>query len=995
MKGWQVPRKAGWDTHGLPVELEVEKLLNINGKPEIERYGVEPFIKKCKESVWKYENEWRKMSERVGFWADMDDPYVTYHNSYIESVWWALKTIWDKGLLYKGHKVVPYCPRCGTALSSHEVSQGYQNVRETSVFVKFKAADAENRYFLVWTTTPWTLPSNVALCVNADKDYARVRCGDEEYILAEALLDSVLDTREAGYSGYEKLETFKGAALEGLAYEPLHSRGQNFRFDAPAEGAFYVCCDNYVTLTDGTGIVHIAPAFGEDDARVGLKYGLPFVQLVDEQGRFAESVTPWSGMFVKDADPHIVKALNMDGKLYKKIQHEHSYPFCWRCDTPLLYYARDTWFIKMSALRDKLMEYNNTVNWLPDNVRTGRFGNFLENVIDWGLSRERYWGTPLPIWECGCGYTHCVGSVAELREMSGAPADIELHKPYIDQVRLRCPDCGKEMKRVPEVIDCWFDSGAMPFAQWHYPFENKEWFEERFPADFISEAMDQTRGWFYSLMAISALLFDKSPYKNVVVLGHVLDKDGLKMSKHIGNTVEPMEAMEEYGADAVRWYFIVNSAPWLPNRFYGEAVKEVSRKFLGTLWNTYAFYVLYANIDQFNPAEHQLGADLAVMDRWILSRLHTLIKEVDSGLASYKLTEPARALNGFVDELSNWYVRRGRGRFWGNGMQQDKINAYMTLYTVLAAVAKLAAPFVPFISEAVYRNLVAKQDSLAPESVHLCDYPEVCEAYIDPELECGMDTVLAIVAAGRAARNSAGIKNRQPVAELLVAGGRLSPSQLRTYTDIVADELNVKEVRFVDDVENLALYKFKPQLKTLGKRYGKLLPEIGRILAESDGRELMAELKRAGELVFEVDGKEVRLSESDLLVETARLEGWALETSGKITAALNTKLTDELIEEGFVRELISKIQSMRKEADFDVCGRITVYYYGSDLIEKIFKKFCFTIKSEVLADDIIIADTKEQYWDRFRGQNRFRRGEGLRKEWDVNGEAVVLVVLKQ
>lgn len=964
MKGYKVLRKAGWDTHGLPVELEIEKQLGISGKPQIEKYGVEPFIKKCKDSVFTYESLWRKMSDRVGFWADMDNPYVTYHNDYIESVWWALKQIWDKGLLYKGHKIVPYCPRCGTALSSHEVAQGYKDVKEKSAIAKFKIKNTDNEYFLAWTTTPWTLPSNVALCVNANEDYSKIKVNDEYFILADALISSVVEDE------YEKIETFKGSNLEKMEYEPL------FNYAKVDKKAYYVTCDNYVTLTDGTGIVHIAPAFGEDDSRVGKNYDLPFVQLVNEQGNFVDEATDFAGMFVKDADKEVLKYLENAGTLYKALDFEHNYPFCWRCDTPLLYYARDTWFIAMTKLRDNLVKNNNTVNWLPDNIKQGRFGNFLENVIDWGLSRERYWGTPLPIWECSCGHKHTIGSIEELKSMSdNCPDDIELHKPYIDNVYLNCPKCGGKMKRVSEVIDCWFDSGSMPFAQWHYPFENKEIFEENYPADFISEAIDQTRGWFYTLMAISTCIFDKSPYKNVIVLGHVQDKDGRKMSKHLGNVVDPWAVLDKQGADAVRWYFYTNSSPWLPNRFYDEAVSEGQRKFMGTLWNTYAFYVLYANIDNFNPMDYKLEYDkLPPMDKWILSKLNTLIKYTDENLENYRITEPARAMTDFVDDLSNWYVRRCRERFWAKGMEQDKINAYMTLYTCLTTLTKLAAPFVPFITESIYQNLVVNIDKNAPKSVHLCDYPVYNEKYIDKDLEENMSLVLSIVVAGRAARNTANIKNRQPIGNMYVKADKVLD---KMYNDIVTDELNVKEIEFKDDVSSFTSYSFKPQLRTLGKKYGKLVPKIGEYLRENDGSNLMAELKNTDCIKFSIDGENVELKEEDVLVETAKTEGFVAESDKNVTVVLNTNLSEELLEEGFVREIISKIQTMRKEAGFEVLDRINIYFKDNNKIAEIFNKYNTQISSDVLADNIFEGETK-----------------GYEKSWNINGESVILSVEK-
>lgn len=964
MKGYKVLRKAGWDTHGLPVELEVEKQLGISGKPQIEDYGVEPFIKKCKDSVFTYESLWREMSDRVGFWADMDNPYVTYHNDYIESVWWALKQIWDKGLLYKGHKIVPYCPRCGTALSSHEVAQGYKKVKETSCIARFAVKGEENMYFLAWTTTPWTLPSNVALCVNKRETYSKVKADDGKiYILAQALLEEVLK------DGYEVIEEYKGQDLVGIEYEPL------FPYAKTDKKAFYVVEADYVTLTDGTGIVHIAPAFGEDDAQVGRRYDLPFVQLVNEQGCFTEEVEGLAGVFVKDGDKEILKRLEESGKLFAALPFEHDYPFCWRCDTPLLYYARDTWFIEMTKVRDNLLKNNETVNWMPDNIKHGRFGNFLENVIDWGLSRERYWGTPLPIWECKCGHRHTIGSIAELKEMSdNCPDDIELHKPYIDAVELNCPECAGKMHRVPEVIDCWFDSGSMPFAQWHYPFENKEIFDENYPADFISEAIDQTRGWFYTLMAISTLIFDKSPYKNVIVMGHVQDKDGRKMSKHLGNVVDPWAVLDNQGADAIRWYFYSNSAPWLPNRFDDKAVNEYQRKFMGTLWNTYAFYVLYANIDNFNPMDYKLEYDkLAPMDKWILSKLNSLVKFVDNSLDKYKITESARAMADFVDELSNWYVRRSRERFWGKDMPQDKINAYMTLYTVLETMTRLSAPFTPFMAESIYQNLVVKVDENAPKSVHLCDFPAADESMIDDKLEVNMELVLSIVVAGRAARNTSGIKNRQPIGNMYVQAERKLDDE---YYDIILDELNVKNIEFVEDASKFTSYSFKPQLRTLGKKYGKLVPSIGAYLRENDGNALMDELKTKGAVKFNIEGTDIELAEDDVLVETAQAEGFVAESDKGTTVVLSTELTPELIEEGFVRELVSKIQTMRKEAGFEVLDRIKVYYSGNDNIGKIFADNKESISTDVLANDICEGKAE------------------ISKEWNINGEMVTLSVEK-
>ncbi|WP_129724637.1 isoleucine--tRNA ligase [Xylanivirga thermophila] len=964
MKGYNVLRKAGWDTHGLPVELEVEKMLGIDGKPEIEKYGIEPFIKECKKSVWKYKGEWERMSDRVGFWVDMDDPYITYDNNYIESVWWALKEIWDKDLIYKGHKIVPYCPRCGTSLSSHEVAQGYKDVNEPSIYVKFKVKDEDNLYLMAWTTTPWTLPSNVALTVNPNETYIKARQGDDVCILAEALAKDVLG------EDFEIVDRFMGKDLKGMEYIPL------FDFAKPEKKAYYVVTGDFVTLTDGTGIVHTAPAFGEDDARVGRENDLPFVQLVNEQGKFVDAVEPWKGVFVKDADPLIIKDLEKRGLLHKIEDYEHSYPFCWRCDTPLLYYARDTWFIRMTELRDNLLKNNNTVNWLPDNIKEGRFGNFLDNVVDWGLSRERYWGTPLPIWECECGHRHMIGSIAELKEMGeNVPDAIELHRPYIDNIFIKCPKCGGNMKRVPEVIDCWFDSGSMPFAQWHYPFENKEIFENRYPADFISEAIDQTRGWFYTLMAISTLLFDKAPYKNVIVLGHVQDKDGQKMSKHKGNVVDPWDVLDKQGADAVRWYFYTSSAPWLPSRFYPEAVSEAQRKFMGTLWNTYAFFVLYANIDNFNPKDYKLEYDkLEVIDKWILSRLNSLIEYVEQNLDNYRITEPARAIQSFVDDLSNWYVRRSRERFWASDMPQDKINAFMTLYTVLETLARLTAPFVPFVAEKMYQNLVKTIDKTAPESVHLCDFPEANKEFIDKELEKNMDYVLKLVVEGRACRNKANIKNRQPIGTMYVKADMELPDMFKA---LVADELNIKKIVFTDDVSAFSTYLFKPQLKTVGPKYGKLVPKIREALVSSDGNELMARFKKDGKIELQVEDQNVELAIDDVLYECIDAEGMIAESDYDITVVLDTNLTPELIEEGFVREIISKIQTMRKEADFDILDNIYVYYTGNDRIADIMTNNKEEIKKEVLGKDLI-------------GQ----AGEGYTKEWNINGEHVTFTVKK-
>ncbi|MBO5179651.1 MAG: isoleucine--tRNA ligase [Clostridia bacterium] len=940
MKGYEVPRKAGWDTHGLPVELEVEKLLGINGKPEIEKYGVEPFIKQCKESVWKYKHEWEVMSDRVGFWADMEHPYVTYENNYIESVWWALKTISDKGLLYKGHKIVPYCPRCGTSLSSHEVAQGYKDVKETSCIAKFKVVNEENTYLLAWTTTPWTLPSNVALCVSPKDKYVQIKVeSGERYILAEALIPSVIGGE------YEQEKEWLGDELCGMQYEPL------YHFVEPEEKAWYVVADNYVTLTDGTGIVHIAPAFGEDDSRVGKDNKLPFVQLVDEQGNFSKETGEWAGIFVKDADKLVLKDLEERGLLFAALPYEHSYPFCWRCDTPLLYYAIDTWFIRMSELRDRLVKNNNTVNWMPDNIKEGRFGNFLENVIDWGLSRSRYWGTPLPVWECECGHYHTIGSIEELKKLGNdVPDDIELHKPYIDEITIKCDECGKEMHRVPYVIDCWFDSGSMPFAQYHYPFENKELFEKHFPAQFISEAIDQTRGWFYTLMAISTLLFDKAPFENCLVLGHVQDKDGLKMSKHKGNVVDPWSVLDKQGADAVRWYFCASSSPWLPTRFYDDAVSEYQRKFMGTLWNTYAFYVLYADIDQFNPMEYKLEYEkLSQMDKWALSKLNSLIKFVDESMMEYKITEASRAIQDFVDELSNWYVRRCRERFWAKGMEQDKINAYMTLYTCLVTLSKVCAPFVPFMTEEIYQNLVRNVDENAPESIHLCDFPVADANCIDEKLEENMELVLEIVTQGRACRNVSNIKNRQVLSKAYVGTKRKLDE---AYYYIITEELNVKAIEFVEDASEFVSYNVKPNLKTVGPKYGKSLPKINEMLRNGNGTEYVKELKANGKVTLNVGDEVVELLEEDLLVETTKSEKYVSSQENGVTVVLDIELTPELIEEGYVREYISKIQNLRKDSGFEVQNHIEMYYEGNDKLATIIENNKAQIADETLSDKI-------------------------------------------
>ena len=963
MKGYKVPRKAGWDTHGLPVEIEVEKELGINGKEQIEKYGVAPFIEKCKESVWKYKSMWEQFSDVIGFWADMDDPYVTYHNSYIESEWWALKQIWDKGLLYKGFKVVPYCPRCGTPLSSHEVAQGYKDVKERSAIVRFKKKN-ENVYFLSWTTTPWTLPSNVALCVNPDEDYVKVVQGDYTYILASALVETVLK------EDYTVLETYKGKELEGIEYEPLWG-------ELNVKGkAWYVVCDNYVTLTDGTGIVHIAPAFGEDDSRIGRNYNLPFVQLVDAQGNLTKE-TKWAGVFVKDADKLILKDLEENGKLFDAPVFEHSYPHCWRCNTPLIYYARESWYIKMTAVKEDIIRNNNTINWIPESIGKGRFGDWLENIQDWAVSRNRYWGTPLNVWVCDCGHMHSIGSIEELKSMSkNCPDNIELHRPYIDAVTITCPECGKEMRRTPEVLDAWFDSGSMPFAQHHYPFENHEKFEAQFPADFISEAVDQTRGWFYSLLAISTLIFNRAPYKNVIVMGHVQDEDGQKMSKSKGNAVDPMDALNKFGADAIRWYFYVNSAPWLPNRFHDKAVEEGQRKFLGTLWNTYAFYVLYADIDNFDPTKYSLDYDkLSVMDRWLLSKLNTLVKTVDDYLSNYKITETARALQSFTDDMSNWYVRRCRERFWAKGMEQDKINAYMTLYTALITLSKVSAPMIPFMTEEIYQNLVRSVDKNAPESIHLTDFPAVNEEFIDKELEVSMDEVLDIVVLGRAARNSANIKNRQPIGNMYVkAENVLSPF----YVEIIEDELNVKNVEFKDDVEEFVSYSFKPQLKTVGPKYGKLLGKIKEALSSLDGHAAMKSLNETGSLSFDFNGEKAVLGREDLLIDTVKNDNFVTEADNKVTVVLDIRLDNALLEEGFVRELISKIQTMRKEAGFEVVDHITLSQNGNDRIAEIIKKNEAVIKNDTLADEII-----------------YNNVEGYTKDWNLNGEHTSLGVSKK
>ena len=972
MKGYQVPRKAGWDTHGLPVELEVEKLLGLNGKEQIEEYGMEPFIDKCKESVWKYKGMWEDFSQTVGFWADMENPYVTYHDDYIESEWWALKEIWDKGLLYKGFKIVPYCPRCGTPLSSAEVSQGYKTVKERSAIVRFKAV-GEDAYFLAWTTTPWTLPSNVALCVNPRETYVKVKAADGyTYYMAEALLDTVLGKlKTEEQAAYEILERFTGKDLEKREYEPLFACAKEVA-DKQHKKGFFVTVADYVTMSDGTGIVHIAPAFGEDDAEVGKNYDLPFVQFVDGKGEMTKE-TPYAGLFVKKADPEVLKDLEAEGKLFCAPKFEHEYPHCWRCDTPLIYYARESWYIRETAVRDDLVRNNNTVNWIPESIGKGRFGNWLENIQDWAISRNRYWGTPLNIWECECGNRECIGSRAELFEKSGneAAKTVELHRPYIDEITVKCPTCGKNMKRVPEVIDCWFDSGAMPFAQHHYPFENKDLFEQQFPAQFISEAVDQTRGWFHSLMAESTLLFNKAPYENVIVLGHVQDKNGQKMSKSKGNAVDPFDALETLGADAIRWYFYSNSAPWIPNRFDAEAVKEGRSKFMGTLWNTYAFYALYAEIDKFNPFDYMtdgkwIPKDLPVMDRWILSRLNTLITEVDSDLETYKIPETCRALYDFVDDLSNWYVRRSRDRYWAKGMEQDKINAYMTLIEALYTVSLLAAPMIPFMTEEIYQNIVASVNPGAKESIHLCDFPTADASFINPELEANMDHVLKLVVMGRACRNAANLKNRQPLSKMFVK----APFELSEYfDDIILEELNVKALEFTDDVREFTSYSFKPQLRTVGPKYGKSLGAIQKVLKELDGNAAMDELKANGALKFDAAGTAVELTEDDLLIEMIQKEGYVSENNADTTVVLDTNLSDALIEEGFVREIISKVQTMRKEADFQVTDHIAITYEAEGVLEKIFAE-----KAGEIMDDTL-------------GESVTRGAEGYTKDWDINGEA--------
>ena len=977
MKGCMVPRKAGWDTHGLPVELEVEKLLGLDGKEQIEEYGLAPFIDKCKESVWKYKGMWEDFSDIVGFWADMEDPYVTYDDNFIESEWWALKTIWDKGLLYKGFKIVPYCPRCGTPLSSHEVAQGYKAVKERSAIVRFRCV-GEDAYFLAWTTTPWTLPSNVALCVNPEDTYCKVKAADGKvYYMAQELLDKVLGILAGeGETAYEVLETYTGKNLEYKEYEPLFACAGEAAAKQRKKG-FFVTCDTYVTMSDGTGIVHIAPAFGEDDANVGRKYDLPFVQFVDSKGEMTQD-TPYGGTFVKDADPHILKDLDTEGKLFDAPKFEHDYPFCWRCDTPLLYYARESWFIKMTAVKEDLVRNNHTINWIPQSIGEGRFGNWLENIQDWAVSRNRYWGTPLNVWECECGHVHSVGSRQELYELSQNPEakTVELHRPYVDAITIPCPECGKAMKRVPEVIDCWFDSGAMPFAQYHYPFENKELFQQRFPAQFISEAVDQTRGWFYSLLAESTLLFNKAPFENVIVMGHVLDEDGQKMSKSKGNAIDPFEALNTYGADAIRWYFYTSAAPWLPKRFSGKIVMEGQRKFMGTLWNTYAFFILYANIDNFDATKYVLEYDkLSVMDKWLLSRLNTVVGQVDNDLDKYRITEAAKALQDFVDEMSNWYVRRSRERFWAKGMEQDKVNAYMTLYTALVTICKAAAPMVPFMTEEIYQNMVRSVDSTAPESIHLCSFPVAEEKYIDRKLEESMEDVLEAVAMGRACRNDAAIKNRQPVSRMFI---KADFTLDQFYTDIIKEELNVKEVVFTEDVREFTSYTFKPQLRTVGPKYGKQLGGIRETLASLDGNAAMDELNANGRLAFAVDGVAVELAKEDLLIDVAQKEGYVSQEDNKLTVVLDTNLTEELIEEGFVYEIISKIQTMRKEAGFEVMDHIRVSLMGNARLSALADRNLRVIADKVLADSL--TDGVVDY--------------AFSREWNVNGETVTIAIEK-
>ena len=970
MKNYSVLRKAGWDTHGLPVELEVEKMLGINGKPEIEKFGIDKFNEECKKSVWKYKTEWEQMSDKIGYWADMENPYITYNDNYIESVWWAIKTIWEKGLLYKGHKIVPYCPRCGTSLSSHEVSQGYKEVKEKSVYVKFPVKGRDNVYLLAWTTTPWTLPSNAALTVNPNINYIEAEVDGEILILSEELAPKVIEE-------YKTAKTMKGSELFGLEYNRI------FDFADTNKKAWYVVTDDFVTTTDGTGIVHTAPAFGEDDAKVGRKYDLPFIQAVDSKGCFPEYVKPWAKMFVKDADPLIIKHLKQRGLVYSVKEHSHTYPFCWRCDTPLLYYALDTWFIEVTKLKEQLIKNNNSINWIPENIKNGRMGNFLNNVVDWGLSRSRYWGTPLPVWECECGHFHVVGSKEELRELGkDVGENIELHRPYVDKISIECPKCHKPMKRVTDVIDCWFDSGSMPFAQWHYPFENKDIFQKNFPADFISEAIDQTRGWFYTLLVISTLLFDKAPFKNCIVLGHVNDKNGIKMSKHKGNVISPDVVLNKQGADAVRWYFYINSAPWLPNRFYEEAVNETQRKFMGTLWNVYSFYVLYANIDKFNPLDYDIKKlKLSLMDKWILSRLNTLIAEVDDNLNNYKIVESARGIQNFVDELSNWYVRRGRERYWKNSVTDDKVSAYVTLYTVLTTLSKLIAPFVPFISEQIYQNLVLSLDKSAPRSVHLCDYPVCDKSFIDNEIEKNMESVLDIVSLGRACRNSASIKNRQPLSKMYVYSEQKN-NLPQEYIELIKDELNIKAVEYADNIDKFVNYKFKPQLKVVGPRYGKYLSKISEFLKNiKDGNAVMEKLKKDKFISVNVGEEEIKLDEECLIIVQEQAEGFSFDKDTNYCVVIDTSLDKQLIREGIVREFVNKVQNMRKDSGLEVMDHINVYYSGSDVVFDAIDKASDGVKTELLANELTYSNDAPQ-------------NVLMSKDWDINGNKVNISIQK-
>ena len=970
MKNYSVLRKAGWDTHGLPVELEVEKMLGINGKPEIEKFGIDKFNEECKKSVWKYKTEWEQMSDKIGYWADMKNPYITYNDNYIESVWWAIKTIWEKGLLYKGHKIVPYCPRCGTSLSSHEVSQGYKEVKEKSVYVKFPVKGRDNVYLLAWTTTPWTLPSNAALTVNPNINYIEAEVDGEILILSEELAPKVIEE-------YKTVKTMKGSELFGLEYNRI------FDFADTNKKAWYVVTDDFVTTTDGTGIVHTAPAFGEDDAKVGRKYDLPFIQAVDSKGCFPEYVKPWAKMFVKDADPLIIKHLKQRGLVYSVKEHSHTYPFCWRCDTPLLYYALDTWFIEVTKVKEQLIKNNNSINWIPENIKNGRMGNFLNNVVDWGLSRSRYWGTPLPVWECECGHFHVVGSKEELRELGkDVGENIELHRPYVDKISIECPKCHKPMKRVTDVIDCWFDSGSMPFAQWHYPFENKDIFQKNFPADFISEAIDQTRGWFYTLLVISTLLFDKAPFKNCIVLGHVNDKNGIKMSKHKGNVISPDVVLNKQGADAVRWYFYINSAPWLPNRFYEEAVNETQRKFMGTLWNVYSFYVLYANIDKFNPLDYDIKKlKLSLMDKWILSRLNTLIAEVDDNLNNYKIVESARGIQNFVDELSNWYVRRGRERYWKNSVTDDKVSAYVTLYTVLTTLSKLIAPFVPFISEQIYQNLVLSLDKSAPRSVHLCDYPVCDKSFIDNEIEKNMESVLDIVSLGRACRNSASIKNRQPLSKMYVYSEQKN-NLPQEYIELIKDELNIKAVEYADNIDKFVNYKFKPQLKVVGPRYGKYLSKISEFLKNiKDGNAVMEKLKKDKFISVNVGEEEIKLDEECLIIVQEQAEGFSFDKDTNYCVVIDTSLDKQLIREGIVREFVNKVQNMRKDSGLEVMDHINVYYSGSDVVFDAIDKASDGVKTELLANELTYSNDAPQ-------------NVLMSKDWDINGNKVNISIQK-